>query len=108
MVCSAACGGVVDSANDWRFKFGVLKSGNVMSNKDKLKQLVVDVFVIEPEAFRLDLRRDEIDTWDSLGVVSLAVGVQETFGYHFTPEEAVSVQSVGDIVKILESKGITF
>ena len=73
-----------------------------MTNQDKLKQLFVDVFVIEPETFRLDLRRDEIDTWDSLGVVSLAVGVQETFGYHFTPEEAVSVQSVGDVIKYIE------
>ena len=79
-----------------------------MSNREKLKQLVVDVFVIEPEQFRFDLRRDEIDTWDSLGVVSLAVGVQETFGYHFTPEEAVSVQSVADVIRILESKGISF
>lgn len=79
-----------------------------MTNQDKLKQLFVDVFVIEPETFRLDLRRDEIDTWDSLGVVSLAVGVQETFGYHFTPEEAVSVQSVGDVIRILKSRGIEF
>lgn len=79
-----------------------------MTNTDKLKQLIIDVFVLDPEQFRFDLRREEIDTWDSLGVVSLAVGVQETFGYHFTPEEAVSVQSVGDVIRILETKGIKF
>lgn len=79
-----------------------------MTNTEKLKQLFVDVFLIEPETFRLDLRRDEIDTWDSLGVVSLAVGVQEAFGYHFTPEEAVSVQSVGDVIRILKARGIEF
>lgn len=79
-----------------------------MTNRDKLKQLVVDVFLIEPASFRFDMRRDEIDTWDSLGVVSLAIGVQETFGYHFTPEEAVSVQSIPDVIRILQSKGIEF
>jgi len=79
-----------------------------MDNRDKLKQLIVDVFVIEPEEFRFDLKRDDIETWDSLGVVSLAVGVQETFGYHFSPEEAVRVQSVQDVMTILEAKGIKF
>jgi acyl carrier protein len=79
-----------------------------MENHEKLKNLVIDVFVLDPGKYRPDLRREEIDTWDSLGVVSLAVGVQETFGYHFTPEEAVSIQSIPDIITILKSKGIEF
>ena len=47
-------------------------------------------------------------TWDSLGVVSLAVGVDETFGYHFTPEEATGITNVPEIVRLLETKGINF
>ena len=38
----------------------------------------------------------------------MAVGVQEAFGYHFTPEEATSINGVDDIIKILSSKGIAF
>jgi len=79
-----------------------------MTNLEKLKDLVIDVFLIDPAEFRLDLRRDQVDTWDSLGVVSLAVGVQETFGYHFTQEEALSVQSVNDVIAILSRHGIGF
>lgn len=79
-----------------------------MANRDKLRQLLVDVFLLDPAEFRFDLRRDEVDTWDSFGVVSLAVGVQETFGYHFTPEEATGIQGVADIMRILSSKGIAF
>ena len=79
-----------------------------MQNRATLKQLLVDIFLLDPESFRFDLRRDEIDTWDSLGLVSLAVGIQQTFGYHFTPAEAVSIQGVQDIIKVLESKGIDF
>ena len=79
-----------------------------MTNLEKLKNLVIDVFLIDPSEFRLDLRRDQVDTWDSLGVVSLAVGVQETFGYHFTQDEALSVTSVSDVAGILSRHGITF
>lgn len=79
-----------------------------MKNLQELKQVIVDVFLLDPAEFRLDLRREEVDTWDSFGVVSLSVGIQEAFGYHFTPEEAMAIRSVQDIVRLLSSKGIDF
>jgi acyl carrier protein len=79
-----------------------------MANRDELKALLQEVFLLTPEEFRFDMTRDDVETWDSLGVVSLAVGVHETFGYHMTPEEASSLRSFGDVVAILESKGIRF
>ena len=77
-----------------------------MSNRAKLKQLMLDVFLLDDSEFRFDLRRSEVDTWDSLGVVSLAVGVHQTFGYHPTPEEATALASVADVIALLEARGI--
>ena len=79
-----------------------------MSNREKLKKLLMDVFLIEEGQFNFNLKRDEVDTWDSLGVVSLATGIQETFGYHLTPREATGLQSVPEIMALLEKKGISF
>ncbi len=79
-----------------------------VSKREKLRELLLDVFLLDESEFRFDLRREEVETWDSLGVVSMAVGVDETFGYHFTPEEAIRIQGVADILSILESKGIDF
>jgi acyl carrier protein len=79
-----------------------------MSNREKLKNLILDVFLLNPAEFRFDLTRDEVDTWDSLGVVSLAVGVHETFGYHMTPDEATSLKGIGDVIAVLKAKGIDF
>ena len=79
-----------------------------MSNKEKLKDLLVDVFLLEDSEFCFDLKREEVDTWDSLGIVSLAVGIQETFGHHLEPEEAIAINGVQDIINILESNGISF
>lgn len=78
-----------------------------MTNREKLRQLLIDVFLLEPDEFRFDLRREEIDTWDSLGVVSIGVGLKETFGYHPTPAEATALSSVADVVRLLETKGIS-
>jgi acyl carrier protein len=79
-----------------------------VSNREKLKSLVVDVFLLDPAEFRYDLKQEEVPTWDSLGVVSLAVGVHQTFGYHFTPEEAVGIRGVEDVITLLSTKGISF
>jgi acyl carrier protein len=77
-----------------------------MSNRAKLKQLVLDVFLLDDAEYRPDLARSDIDTWDSLGVVSLAVGIHQTFGYHPTPDEATALASLSDVVTLLESRGI--
>ena len=79
-----------------------------MSNREKLKELLIEVFLLSEDEFSFDLTKEQIQTWDSLGVVSLAVGVQETFGYHFTPEQAIALKSVPDIVDILSKNGIPF
>ena len=79
-----------------------------MDNREKLRNLIDDVFLLEPSEFRFDLSRDEVDTWDSLGVVSMAVGIHETFGYHLTPDEATGIESIQDILDVLTAKGIDF
>lgn len=80
----------------------------IMGNREKLKQLLTDIFLLDPSEFRFDLSREQVETWDSLAVVSVAVGVHETFGYHPTPEEATAIKSVPDIIALLEYKGIKF
>lgn len=79
-----------------------------MTNREKLQTVLLDIFLLQPEEFRFDLTRDEIDTWDSLGVVSLAVGIHEAFGYHMAPEEATGLRSVPDLIALLTAKGIAF
>jgi acyl carrier protein len=79
-----------------------------MENHEKLKKLVIDVFLLQPEEFSFQLKREEISSWDSLGLVALAVGIKDTFGYHLEPEEALRIKCISDIMNILQSKGIPF
>jgi len=79
-----------------------------LTNRDKLKELLLDVFLLEESEFSWEMTREQIDTWDSLGVVAMAVGVQETFGYHMKPDEATGIGSVKDIIALLETRDVKF
>lgn len=80
----------------------------LVSNREKLKGLLLDVFLLDPAEFRFDLQRGEIDSWDSLGTVSLALGIEETFGHHLTPAEVTGLAGVDDILTVLARRGVHF
>jgi acyl carrier protein len=79
-----------------------------MSPREKLRQLLADIFLMAPEDIRFDMTVTELPTWDSMAVISIAVAVNEAFRYHFTPAEAMSIKKFQDIITLLESKGISF
>jgi acyl carrier protein len=79
-----------------------------MENRQKLRDLLIEVLLLTDQEFSFDLKREQVETWDSLAVVAIAAGIDETFGYHFTPDEAVGITGVRDIITILEREGIRF
>ncbi|MFY9510916.1 MAG: hypothetical protein WAQ05_08090 [Rubrivivax sp.] len=79
-----------------------------MNNLDKLRELLLDVLLLGPNEFRPDLRKEEVETWDSLAVVALATGVEETYGYHMSEAEALGIGGVDDLIRLLTEKGIGF
>jgi acyl carrier protein len=76
------------------------------TNRERLKSVMLDILLMEPDEFTFDLQRDQAETWDSLAIVAIAVGIQETFGYHLTQDEAMSIRGVQDIIAILRQKGV--
>ena len=80
-----------------------------MSPNDlKLRNLLVEILLIDDEQYRDENGPDTIETWDSLAMVRIATGVEEAFDYSMTPEEMVSLDSIGDIKAILRSRDIAF
>jgi acyl carrier protein len=80
-----------------------------MSPNDlKLRNLLVEILLIDDEQYRDENGPDTIETWDSLAMVRIATGVEEAFDYSMTPEEMVSLDSIGDIKSILRSHDIAF
>lgn len=68
----------------------------------------MDVFLIDESEYSLELSQEDVETWDSMGLVAMGVGIEETFGYHPSQEEALSIRKFQDVVDMLTSKDISF
>ena len=54
------------------------------------------------------LHRDDVETWDSMATVAIAVGIEEVFQHHPLEEEAIGLESVDHIIAFLKAKGVRF
>jgi len=77
-------------------------------NDQKLLRLLIEILLIEENQYRDEYGPDEIETWDSLAMVTIASAVEREFGYTMSPEEMVSMGSIGDIKSILRTRGEDF
>ncbi|MBT5954905.1 acyl carrier protein [bacterium] len=77
-------------------------------NNERLKTLLLDIFMMPESDYKDGNGPDDIENWDSLATVSMAVGVQEEFSHHMTPEEVSEIKSIGDIKTFLVKNGISF
>ncbi|MDT3427997.1 acyl carrier protein [Paenibacillus forsythiae] len=75
-------------------------------SNNKLKLLLTDIFMMEEVLYLDDNGPDQIEGWDSLATVSMAVALQQEFGHHMTIEEVVNIRTIGDIKDYLRSKGV--
>ncbi|MCK8489033.1 acyl carrier protein [Paenibacillus sp. MBLB2552] len=73
---------------------------------DKLKLLLTDIFMMEEELYLDENGPEQIEGWDSLATVSMAVALQQEFGHHMTIEEVSEIHTIGDIKEYLRSKGV--
>ena len=70
--------------------------------RDSLKQLMADLFRCDVADISDDTGPGDIPGWDSLGHVSLMSEIQNQFGAHVPVEDALDVESVNDLVAIME------
>ena len=68
----------------------------------KLKALIADLFNCNPAEVTDATGPGDIPGWDSLGHVSLMAEIQRQFGKHVPLEDALEVESVADLTRILE------
>jgi acyl carrier protein len=75
-----------------------------MTQADALKW-VAEVFEESPERITPEISRNQIASWDSLGVLSLMAGLNQSFEIVLSNEEIAGIQSVGDILNVLQKNG---
>ena len=69
--------------------------------EERLKQIVLDTLKIPPAVYADELRAGDVPEWDSLGHVTLLQRVQKDFGVTFDVSDAIEIESLHDLKRVL-------
>lgn len=72
---------------------------------DEILAWVAEIFETPLEKIRPETKREEIEAWDSLGILTLIARMDEDFHILLSDEEIQRLRSVGDIVDFLNQRG---
>jgi acyl carrier protein len=72
-----------------------------MNPMDQLLRLLAQCLNTSESDLSIDTRSDDLDTWDSLAVINLAISLEGEYGVALTAEEVEQLKSVRAIVEIL-------
>jgi len=76
----------------------------VTKDTDEILAWVADIFETPLEKIRPETKRDEIEAWDSLGILTLIARMDEDYHILLTDEEIQRLRSVGDIIDFLNQR----
>ncbi len=61
-------------------------------------------FDIDPKTVTLDTTPDEVPAWDSMGHVTLASSLEQTFRLTFDVDDLMEMENVREICRVVQSK----
>lgn len=79
-----------------------------MSNKDKYNEAFKEIFEIEDDQLTDDLEYQSIDTWDSVGHMSLMAALEDEFDIMLEMDDIIDFGSYATGIKTLEKYGVKF
>ncbi len=71
---------------------------------DRLNVVFQDLFDDEDLSVCPASTAKDVEGWDSMMQVSLILNVEKSFGVKFRSSEVASLQCVGDLVKLIETR----
>lgn len=77
---------------------------SLITTEDALKW-IANVFEVSPENITADTPRDEIEAWDSLGMLTLMSVLDEDFEILLSEDQVQNMRAVSDIIDVLRSSG---
>ncbi len=74
-----------------------------MSVESKVKDIIADQLEVAVDKLSKETTFEDIDA-DSLDIVELVMALEEEFDLEISDQEIENINSVGDVVKYIESK----
>jgi acyl carrier protein len=66
---------------------------------------IANIFEAPVEGINLETTSDDIEAWDSLGVLNLMAALDEEFGIQLEDEEVENLKTVKDVLNVLRRYG---
>jgi acyl carrier protein len=76
-------------------------TGDVLS---KVQEAFKTAFDVDPQQVTMETSAADIPLWDSVGHLSLASSLEETFGITLDVDELMEMENVREIVRIITPK----
>jgi len=74
--------------------------------QNELTDVIRDFFDLPQLAVDPSTTAAQVEGWDSVAHVGLIVAVEKAFAVRFTTKEVKSLRTVGDLIALLERRGI--
>ena len=74
----------------------------------KLYDIIAGVLNIEPSTLNEESNALNTPNWDSLRHIEVILAVETAYNIRFAINEVVNMQNLGDMRKVLETKGVAF
>ena len=74
------------------------------ANIERVCGIAADILQVSPDKMTLQSCRDDIDNWDSVQHLNLILALEQKFNVAFEPEEMDHMNSLKDILRLVESK----
>ena len=76
--------------------------------EEKLKNVLGDVFKIEPQSINDDTSVDNVEKWESLTHLNLVLALEDAFNISFSEEQTVEILNYSLIKLVLQEHGVEF
>ena len=70
----------------------------------KVQAAFRSAFDVDPATITLNTTPDEVQAWDSMGHVTLASALEQTFALNFDVDDLMEMENVGRICSVVERK----
>jgi acyl carrier protein len=69
--------------------------------RGQIGTVIEETFQVPAAMITDETRRGDLDRWDSLGHLTLIEALRQRFGIEITPEDALEMDTVGDVKRIV-------
>jgi acyl carrier protein len=70
----------------------------------KVQSAFQSAFAVDPRSITLNTTPEDVPAWDSMGHVTLASSLEQTFGLTFDVDDLMEMENVKEICRIVQSK----